>query len=160
MSEHKRVRTHYSQLPEEEKEWLRARKKTLAAEWKEKESQLVFVDIQQVDDLANPIEVENLSSFSAAQIYNHRNLTAAASGSSTLQPHNRQDEYCMAIFKPPKAMRGGIPICFPQFGNCGSHGICKEQNMDHRRESSSFTPQMIRLENPLLTCYSNHLKKI
>lgn len=25
-----------------------------------------------------------------------------------------------AIFKPPKEMRGGIPVCFPQFGNCGT----------------------------------------
>ncbi|XP_050203397.1 putative glucose-6-phosphate 1-epimerase [Mercurialis annua] len=35
-----------------------------------------------------------------------------------------------AIFKPPKAMRGGIPICFPQFGNCGSleqHGFAKNK---------------------------------
>ncbi|CAL5331769.1 unnamed protein product [Camellia sinensis] len=35
-----------------------------------------------------------------------------------------------AIFKPPKAMRGGIPICFPQFGNCGSleqHGLARNK---------------------------------
>lgn len=35
-----------------------------------------------------------------------------------------------AIFKPPKAMRGGIPICFPQCGNGGSlelHGFARNK---------------------------------
>nr|XP_028961560.1 putative glucose-6-phosphate 1-epimerase isoform X1 [Malus domestica]XP_028961561.1 putative glucose-6-phosphate 1-epimerase isoform X1 [Malus domestica] len=35
-----------------------------------------------------------------------------------------------AIFKPAKAMRGGIVICFPQFGNCGSleqHGFARNK---------------------------------
>lgn len=35
-----------------------------------------------------------------------------------------------AVFKPPKAMRGGIPICFPQFGNRGSleqHGFARNK---------------------------------
>ncbi|XP_021887550.1 putative glucose-6-phosphate 1-epimerase [Carica papaya] len=35
-----------------------------------------------------------------------------------------------AIFKPPKAMRGGIQICFPQFGNCGlleQHGFARNK---------------------------------
>ncbi|XVE77231.1 hypothetical protein DITRI_Ditri13aG0045500 [Diplodiscus trichospermus] len=35
-----------------------------------------------------------------------------------------------AIFNPPKAVRGGIPICFPQFGNCGSlehHGFARNK---------------------------------
>ncbi|KAE8726119.1 putative glucose-6-phosphate 1-epimerase [Hibiscus syriacus] len=35
-----------------------------------------------------------------------------------------------AIFKPPKAVRGGIHICFPRFGNCGSldqHGFARSK---------------------------------
>ncbi|KAI5585419.1 hypothetical protein POPTR_006G165400v4 [Populus trichocarpa] len=35
-----------------------------------------------------------------------------------------------AIFKPPKAIRGGIPICFPQFGSQGSleqHGFARNR---------------------------------
>ncbi|PIN16787.1 putative enzyme related to aldose 1-epimerase [Handroanthus impetiginosus] len=35
-----------------------------------------------------------------------------------------------AIFKPPAAVRGGIPICFPQFGNRGSleqHGFARNR---------------------------------
>ncbi|KDO76439.1 hypothetical protein CISIN_1g022000mg [Citrus sinensis] len=36
-----------------------------------------------------------------------------------------------AIFKPPHAVRGGIPICFPQFGNRGSleqHGFARNRS--------------------------------
>ncbi|GFY97404.1 Galactose mutarotase-like superfamily protein [Actinidia rufa] len=43
---------------------------------------------------------------------------------------NPQGASARAIFKPPKAIRGGIPICFPQFGNCGSleqHGFARNK---------------------------------
>lgn len=35
-----------------------------------------------------------------------------------------------AVFKPPKAIRGGIPVCFPQFSDFGplnQHGFARNQ---------------------------------
>ncbi|XP_052196824.1 putative glucose-6-phosphate 1-epimerase isoform X1 [Diospyros lotus] len=35
-----------------------------------------------------------------------------------------------AVRKPPKAIRGGMPVCFPQFANCGSleqHGFARNK---------------------------------
>ncbi|CAN1811273.1 Putative glucose-6-phosphate 1-epimerase [Linum perenne] len=40
------------------------------------------------------------------------------------------EELLFAIFKPPKPIRGGIPICFPQFSNHGSleaHGFARNR---------------------------------
>ncbi|EEF50625.1 aldose 1-epimerase, putative [Ricinus communis] len=68
---------------------------------------------------------------------NPRGASARVSlhGGQVVSWRNEQGEELLftsskAIFKPPKAMRGGIPICFPQFGNCGSleqHGFAKNK---------------------------------
>lgn len=48
-----------------------------------------------------------------------------------------------AVKKPPKAIRGGIPICFPQFGNMGSleqHGFARNRLWELDSSSSPTTP--------------------
>uniref|UniRef100_A0ACD5U0A6 Uncharacterized protein n=1 Tax=Avena sativa TaxID=4498 RepID=A0ACD5U0A6_AVESA len=66
-----------------------------------------------------------------------RGATARVSlhGGQVVSWRNDRDEELLftsskAILKPPKAMRGGIPICFPQFGNCGTlerHGFARNR---------------------------------
>ncbi|CAN6547444.1 unnamed protein product [Malus baccata var. baccata] len=46
-----------------------------------------------------------------------------------------------AIFKPPKAIRGGIPLCFPQFSNLGSldaHGFARNRVWSIDTDPSPF----------------------
>ncbi|TYI54930.1 hypothetical protein E1A91_D11G106200v1 [Gossypium mustelinum] len=51
-------------------------------------------------------------------------------GQVTSWRNEQGEELLFTSSKPPKAVRGGIPICFPQFGNCGSleqHGFARNK---------------------------------
>lgn len=54
-----------------------------------------------------------------------------------------------AIFKPPKAIRGGIPLCFPQFGDMGplkqQHGFARNAAFELEPSSSSSPDQVTLL---------------
>lgn len=48
-----------------------------------------------------------------------------------------------AQYKPPKAIRGGIPVCFPQFGNFGGlerHGFARNKFWSHDEDPSPLPP--------------------
>ncbi|XP_042503938.1 putative glucose-6-phosphate 1-epimerase isoform X2 [Macadamia integrifolia] len=65
----------------------------------------------------------------------HEELLLGLHGGQVVSWRNDRGEELLftsskAMFKPPKALRGGIPICFPQFGNCGSleqHGFARNK---------------------------------
>ncbi|XP_078431650.1 galactose mutarotase-like superfamily protein isoform X2 [Wolffia australiana] len=55
-----------------------------------------------------------------------RSVTKSSSSSFSSLTYDQ----VQAIFRPPEAIRGGIPLCFPQFGNCGSlerHGFARNR---------------------------------
>ncbi|XP_021658476.2 putative glucose-6-phosphate 1-epimerase isoform X2 [Hevea brasiliensis] len=48
-----------------------------------------------------------------------------------------------AVWKPPKAIRGGIPVCFPQFGNLGlleQHGFARNRLWSLDSDPSPLSP--------------------
>eukprot|EP01018_Ginkgo_biloba_P015248 Gb_35955 [translate_table: standard] len=81
---------------------------------------------------SNPVSI-NLSTFSR-QIFIPQGQKDTVKSVHDLSERakycSRQATLSIAIFRPPKAIRGGIPICFPQFGNRGSleqHGFARNK---------------------------------
>jgi glucose-6-phosphate 1-epimerase len=61
--------------------------------------------------------------------------------------NERKEEFLFmsnkAMWKPPKAIRGGIPLCFPQFGNFGTleqHGIARNRMWSIDNDPSPLAP--------------------
>ncbi|EEH55617.1 uncharacterized protein MICPUCDRAFT_18576 [Micromonas pusilla CCMP1545] len=58
-----------------------------------------------------------------------------------------------AVFKPPKAIRGGIPICFPQFsdfGPLGQHGFARNATWEVRAIDRDVSPRPAETDKIIL----------
>ncbi|KAF6257429.1 galactose mutarotase-like protein [Scenedesmus sp. NREL 46B-D3] len=52
-----------------------------------------------------------------------------------------------AVFKPPKAIRGGVPVCFPQFGQLGplgQHGFARNSKFDLVEETADSATLVLK----------------
>lgn len=83
-------------------------------------------------------------------------------GHITSWKNERQEEQLFvsskAVFKPPKAIRGGIPVCFPQFGPKGpldQHGYARNRAWVVDPKSETSDPAVVDL---LLTPSAEDLK--
>ncbi|KAG2324638.1 hypothetical protein Bca4012_039169 [Brassica carinata] len=93
-----------------------------AAVWDDKAATEITKDWNGIDQvlLRNPHGASAKISLHGGQVISWRN----DQGEELLFTSNK------AIFKHPKSMRGGIQICYPQFGDCGSldqHGFARNK---------------------------------
>ena len=71
--------------------------------------------------------------------------------------HRARAFTAQVVFKPPKAIRGGIPLCFPQFsdfGPLGQHGFARNQEWEIVTERTSSETVTMRLASTEATLES------
>lgn len=101
-----------------------------------------------------PVEKDSFNGMDKVVIKNQQGYTAevylhGAHVVSWQGPAGKDIMFCSkeAVFKPPKAIRGGVPVCFPQFGQLGplgQHGFARNSAFTVAEEAADSVTLVLK----------------